>query len=97
MITIQLVKRQPHKLFIHGLFNFVIKGAGDFPGVRSAIAVLPHKGGGRIKTMGAISFKIINQSFVRQILNNQAIFACTGIRRFSLGHCLMRPTETLLD
>ena len=45
--------------------------------------MLPDKCGRLIQTVRAISFKIVNKCLVRQLLNDQTIFAGTRVRTFS--------------
>jgi hypothetical protein len=73
MTTSQQIKSQPDDAFIDFTIKLMAERPRDLCGRISAVTALPNKGGRLVKAVCAISLEIINQHFVRQLLNHEAL------------------------
>lgn len=70
----QLIKGQPDDLFVDFAIQLIAEGPRDLCCRILAITALPNKGRRLVEAVCAISLEIINQHFVRQLLNHEALF-----------------------
>ena len=69
MISIQLLDCQPDNLLVDLRVGSLPQRLRDLRQGFPAITLLPNKGCGFIQTMGAIAIEIINEHFIRQMVN----------------------------
>jgi len=69
MNLVQLAQRQPDQLFIEGLVQIGLHTPGNFPRRRLSVAAAPNQGRRAIKTMSSMPVEIVDQNFIRQLVN----------------------------
>ena len=77
MISIQLIDSKPDTLLVDLRVHLLPEGLRDFARRFPAVTPLPDKRRGLIETMGPVTLKIINEHFIRQLVNYQSIFRLT--------------------
>lgn len=75
MISSQLIEGEPHKLFINKRFCILRQRQSDLSRAHLPITLSPNKRGRLIEAVRTISLEIVNQSLVRQILDDQTFLA----------------------
>jgi hypothetical protein len=65
----QLPERQPDQVFAAGRVQFDLQATGDFRRGCPAVAMTPDECGRAVQAMSLVTIEIVNQNFIRQILN----------------------------
>jgi hypothetical protein len=79
MELLQLSEGEQYEIFGKWRVEFSRQLARNFVGRARAVARTPDERSGLVETMGLISFPIVNQNFVGQIMNHQR--ACAEARK----------------